>query len=323
MGLEIWAEKYRPRSLDDFVDRERIIQRLKGFVRERNLPHLLFVGPSGTGKTAIVLALAHDLYGEGYEGSILEVSAPAVEKDIEFVRGPLKSFARSSLLGGEVPFRLVIIDEADSLSKVSQQALRRTMERLGTVRFCLIGNFQSRIIDPIQSRCALFVFRPYDRKSVSERIRYVAEEEGVRFTKDGIEAIVTLSRGDLRRAINVLQAVSALGFVGEAEVNEVAASLQPKRIREMLTKALSGDFVGSRDILRELLVGGGLSGADVVRQIYLQLPALDISDGLSLELMSTLGDIDYRLTQGATDEVQLSALLAKLASAGARARRDH
>lgn len=322
MVLEVWTEKYRPKTLDDFADREAIVRRLKGFVKEKNLPNLLFIGPTGTGKTAAILALAHDLYGEDYGASILEVSAPAIGKDTDFVRGRVKSFARSATLG-DIPFRLVIIDEADNLSKVAQQALRRTMEKWRTVRFCLIGNVQSKIIDPIQSRCALFVFHPYDEGCVRDRVKHIAEKEGVKITEDGVNTIVEISRGDLRKAVNALQAASALGVVDQKTIYEVVSGTRPEEVRAMLLKALGGDFVGSREILRRLLVERGLSGFDVINQVYIELFGLKISDKLRLEMLSMLGDIDYRLTQGATDEVQLSALLAKLVLIGSKPREGY
>lgn len=318
MSTEIWAEKYRPRTLNEIVDRESIVRRLKGFVRERNLPHLLFVGPAGSGKTASILALARDLYGENYEAATLELNA-SDHRGIDIIRGRVKTFARTGSLG-DVPFRLIIMDEADNLTRDAQQALRRTMEKWKTVRFCLIGNFQSKIIDPIQSRCALFVFTRYSGEIVAERLKYIGEKENVALSEDGLQTIVGIAQGDLRRAINILQSASALGVVDRDTIYDVISRVRPEEVSKMLVGALKGNFVEARQLLRELLIDRGLSGFDVVKSIYPELFKLQIPEDRRLELLSTLADIDYRLTQGATDEVQLGALLAKLVLAGSRIR---
>lgn len=321
MSIEIWAEKYRPGTLDEIVDREGIVRRLKGFAREKNLPHLLFIGPAGSGKTASILALAHDLYDENYEAATLELNA-SDHRGIDIIRGRVKTFARTGTLG-DVPFRLIIMDEADNLTKDAQQALRRTMEKWKTVRFCLIGNFQSKIIEPIQSRCALFVFTSYSGEIVAERLKYIAEKENVALKEDGLQTIVEITQGDLRKAINILQSASALGVVDRDTVYDVISRVQPEEVRGMLVEALNGNFVEARQLLRKLLIDRGLSGFDVVKRIYPEMFRLKVPEDWRLELLSTLADIDYRLTQGATDEVQLGALLAKLVLVGSKIRRAY
>ncbi|MEM4475138.1 MAG: replication factor C small subunit, partial [Fervidicoccaceae archaeon] len=208
----LWTEKYRPRTLDEIVDQEETVVRLKKFVREKNAPHMLFAGPPGTGKTTAALAFARDLYGEDYRKYLLELNA-SDERGIDTIRVKVKEFARTRA-SGPVPFKLIVLDEADNMTADAQQALRRIMEIFTpTSRFILIANYSSKIIEPIQSRTALFRFTPLRREHVVERLRMIAEREGVSYDERALEAIYEISEGDLRRAINVLQASSALGRV--------------------------------------------------------------------------------------------------------------
>ena len=206
----MWTEKYRPRSLDDIVNQEEIVNRLKSFVKARNIPHCIFAGPPGTGKTTAALCLAHDLYGPGYHEYIMELNA-SDERGINVVRETVKTFARTRSIG-EVPFKILILDEADNMTSDAQQALRRTMERYTeTARFILIANYSGRIIEPIQSRCAPFRFTYLPEEQIIKRIRYISEQEGLTISEDGIKAIIEIGGGDLRRTINVLQTAASTG----------------------------------------------------------------------------------------------------------------
>ncbi|MEM4946624.1 MAG: replication factor C small subunit, partial [Thermosphaera sp.] len=201
----LWTEKYRPRTLDDVVNQSEIVLRLKKFVSEKNMPHLLFSGPPGTGKTTMAHCLAHDLYGENYRQYMLELNA-SDERGIDVIRSKVKEFARTRVVG-EVPFKIILLDEADNMTADAQQALRRLME-LYTVstRFILIANYPSKIIEPIQSRTAVFRFTPLKKEDVVERLRYICNNEKVVCRDDALTTIYELSEGDMRRAINILQA---------------------------------------------------------------------------------------------------------------------
>ena len=316
MGYEMWTEKYRPRTLDEIVDQEEIVSRLKSFVKARNVPHCIFAGPPGTGKTTAALCLAHDLYGENYREYIMELNA-SDERGINVVRETVKTFARTKPMG-EITFKILILDEADNMTDDAQQALRRTMERYTeTARFILIANYSGKIIEPIQSRCAPFRFTYLPRESVIERIKYICEKENVEILDDGIEAILEISEGDLRRTINILQTAASVGKPISAEiVYSVVGRANPYDVREMMLTALNGDFLAARDKLRDLIQKYGLSGADIIRQIHNEIFRLNVPDKWKVKLADIAGEVDYRLVQGANEEIQLSALLAKLVEAG-------
>lgn len=317
MSSEMWVEKYRPKSLDEMIDQEEIVARLKRFVEERNLPHLLFVGPAGVGKTTAILALAHDLYGPDYRNYIMELNA-SDERGINVIREKVKFFARTAPIG-DVPFKILIMDEADSLTADAQHALRRTMERYTrTCRFCLIGNYSERIIEPIQSRCSIFRFSPLSEEDVKRCLRMIAEKEGVEVSPEGYDAIYEESRGDLRKAINLLQAAAAAsGRMVDADVvYAVLGRVSPGRVREMIQLSLKGEFIEARELLRSLLIDEGMAAEDILRMIYSEIMRLDIPERLKVRLSDAIGEVDYRLTQGSRPEIQLSALLAKLVLVG-------
>ncbi len=318
MSRGMWAEKYRPQNLDDMVNQTEIVSRLKGFVEERNLPHLLFVGPAGVGKTTSILALARDLYGASYGGSILELNA-SDERGIDVIREKVKFFARTAAISSAVPFKILIMDEADSLTSAAQHALRRTMERYTrTCRFCLIGNYSENIIEPIQSRCSIFRFSPLSEDDIKTWIQTIASKEEINLMEEGLDAVYQASRGDMRKAINILQAAAATKdrVVDDIVVFSVLGRVSPKRVREMIRLGLKGEFIEAREVLRSLLIDEGLAAEDILKMAYSEVLRLGIPERWKVQLSDTVGEIDYRLTQGSRPEIQLSALLAKLALAG-------
>ena len=312
----MWAEKYRPKALDEMVNQKEIVERLKSFVKSRNVPHCIFAGPPGTGKTTAALCLARDLYGEAYREHIMELNA-SDERGIDVVRETVKTFARVRSIG-EIPFKLMILDEADNMTADAQQALRRTMERYTeTCRFILCANYSGKIIEPIQSRCAPFRFTFLPREEHDKHLKHIAENEGIKLLKDGLDAIFEVCAGDLRKAINTLQAAASLNKPIDAKiVYSIAGRAHPADVQKMIETAMKGDFLEARKQLRDMIQKYGVAGSDVIRQIHTEIFRADIPEPWKIKLADVIGDIDYRLVEGADEEVQLSALLARLVEAG-------
>ncbi|RLM71470.1 replication factor C small subunit [Halorubrum sp. Atlit-8R] len=310
-GREIWIEKYRPQSLDDIHGQAEIVERLQSYIAQDDVPHLLFSGPAGIGKTTAATAIAREIYGEdNWRGNFLELNA-SDQRGIDVVRDRIKGFARSSF-GGD--FRIVFLDEADSLTDDAQSALRRTMEQFSdNTRFILSCNYSSKIIDPIQSRCAVFRFSPLSDEAVGGMVREIAAAEGIEVTDEGVDALVYAADGDMRRAINSLQAAATTGdVVDEEAVYAITATARPEEIESMVTDALEGDFARARSTLDTLLTETGMAGGDVIDQLHRSVWEFDLSEREAVRLMERIGEADYRIAEGANEQVQLESLLAAL-----------
>ncbi|MES0325221.1 MAG: replication factor C small subunit [Candidatus Bathyarchaeia archaeon] len=314
MSSGMWTEKYRPQSLDDIVNQVETMSRFKTFVSEKNMPHLLLVGPAGIGKTTSILALARDLYGPSYRSFILELNA-SDERGIGVIRDKVKNFARTAAIASPVSFKILIMDEADHLTGDAQHALRRTMEiYTKTCRFCLLGNYSENIIDPIQSRCSVFRFSPLKKSDLKGHIEYIAKKENLDIVEEGLDAIYQASNGDMRKSINLLQAAAAnQKLIDDIAIYNLLGNVSPEAIKDMLNTALDGNFLESRELLRGLLINQGLAPEDIIKNIYREIMRHStLSEQWKVKLSDTLGTIDYRLTQGSRAEIQLSTLLAHL-----------
>jgi replication factor C small subunit len=320
MGSVFWFEKYRPRSFDEVVDLEEVKARLREFVKSGDMPHLLFYGPPGTGKTTMALVLARELYGEYWRENTLELNA-SDERGINVIRERVKEFARTAPVG-KAPFKLVILDEADNMTSDAQQALRRIMEIYAqNTRFILLANYVSRIIDPIISRCAVFRFSPLPRSLMAERLKHIAEREGITIKEDAIDVIYELSEGDMRKAINLLQVAATTSKVVDGNaVAAAAAAVRPSDIVELFNLAFSGDYLKAREKLRELMYIKGIAGVDIIKAFQRELIRMSLDDEIKAEIAELLADVDYRLTQGADEEIQLAFLLARLGAIGKKAK---
>jgi len=310
----IWTEKYRPRDFSDIVGHEDIVKRAKAFVESKNMPHLLFAGPAGCGKTTLALVIAKQFFKDKWHENFLELNA-SDERGIDVVRQKVKSFARTKSLG-EIPFKIILLDESDALTKDAQHALRRIMEMFtSTCRFILSCNVSSKIIDPIQSRCAIFRFKPLEKKDITKIIEKIAKEEGFKIDNEATEILFSKSHGDLRRVINLLQASSSISKnITRDVLYEVISEAQPQEIRSILELALKGNFFEAREKLLETMLKRSLGGLDIIKAISQELWNLDIKEEDKIRLMEKCGEIEFRLVEGSDEFIQLEALLASFIS---------
>jgi replication factor C small subunit len=310
----LWTEKFRPRTFSEVHGQENIVEKVEAFVRAKNLPHLLFVGPAGVGKTTLALVTARELYGDTWRENVLELNA-SDERGIDVVRVKVKDFARTRSLGN-VPFKIIYLDECDALTKEAQQALRRTMENYtSTCRFILSCNYASKIIDPIQSRCAVFKFKPLSETELTTIIERIAKAEGLHVDASATAALISVSEGDVRRLENVMQSCAAINkTITKESVHQMASVAEPKEIKEVLSTAAKGDFLGARDKLLKTMLEYGMSGIDVVKQISKELWRVDITDEAKLKVVIACGEAEFRIVEGADEFIQLEALLAVLAN---------
>ena len=313
----VWVEKYRPTSLKEMVGQDAIVPLLRSYAESHSMPHLLFAGPPGTGKTTAALALARDLYGSEWRQNFLELNS-SDSRGIDTVRTTIKEYARTAPLG-DVGFKILFLDEADNLTSEAQAALRRMMERYsGSTRFILSCNYSSRIIEPIQSRCAVFRYRAYSNDAIRSQLERVAKAEKKTVTPEAMETILSASAGDMRRAVNLLQLTALHADHVTAEtVKEYATIPLRKEVEGMLGAALNGNFLEARGRLYRIIAERGASGEDVLRAIHSYLP--DIPEAVlpareKVRLVEYLGEVDFRLAEGASDRIQLEAVLAHLAA---------
>ncbi|UCD03676.1 MAG: replication factor C small subunit [Candidatus Woesearchaeota archaeon] len=316
--VEVWTEKYRPKKLSEVKGQEDIVSRLQAFVKSKSMPNLLFAGPAGVGKTASAIAIARELFGENWEDNILELNA-SDERGIDVIRNKVKDFARTRAVA-EVPFKIIYLDEADALTKEAQQALRRTMEDYsGNTRFILSCNYSSKIISPIQSRCAIFRFKPLEKPVASKLLKDIAKKEGLKLKDDAIDIIYRTSEGDMRKAENILQATSSITKnIDKKSVASVISFAEPKEIESIVKSALAGKFKDAKETLGKAMVKHGLSGLDIIKQIQQQLWNLDVDDKQKVELIKVCGEYEFRLVEGSNEFVQLDSLLAEFALIGSK-----
>lgn len=307
---------------------EDTIERLKSYVATKNLPHLLFSGPPGVGKTASAVSIAREIFGEDlWRENFTELNA-SDERGIDVVRTKIKNFAKTAPIGG-AGFKIIFLDEADALTSDAQAALRRTMERFSSnCRFILSCNYSSKIIEPIQSRCAVYRFRRLSDEAIRERLDYIAKDQGLTITEDGYEALIYVAQGDMRKAVNSLQAAAFIDTekpISRETIYRTTATANPEDIKSLIETALLGNFRAARKELNRLLYEEGLSGEDIVGQIYRVISEMDnrtvldlgLSERRIVELIDIVGEIDFRLTEGASEKIQLEALLAHFALSNA------
>lgn len=315
---EIWTEKYRPRDFSALKGQDEIVKRIKAFVAAQNMPHLLFAGPAGTGKSSLSLIAVKKLFGETWHDNYLELNA-SDERGIDVIRQKVKNFARTKALAN-VPFKIIFLDEADALTKEAQHALRRTMENYTTTcRFILSCNFSSKIIDPIQSRCALFRFTLLKEEDIATIVKCIEKNEKLNVDKKAIKALYEISGGDCRKVINLLQASAAVSKnITEELIYKIVAAAKPADIRAIIETALNGDFLAARKKLLDVMLKQSLAGLDIIKAIQKEVWNLNINDSLKVKIIEKIGETEFRLVEGSDEFVQLEALLASFVLAGQR-----
>jgi len=316
VDTNIWTEKFRPAKFDNMVGQQEIIKRVKSLVQAMNIPHLLFAGPAGTGKSTLALIVVKELFGEKWRENYLELNA-SDERGIDVVRQKVKDFARTKAMEN-IPFKVIFLDEADALTKEAQQALRRTMENYsGTCRFIMSCNYSSRIIDPIQSRCVVFRFKLLEKKDISRVVKEIIEKEKLNITEDSFETLYDASEGDCRRAINLLQATASISpDINSEMIKMISSSTQPAEIKVVLDYALAGDFLNARDKLLDVMLKQSVSGTDIIKAIQKEIWNLSIEPEIKVRLTEKTGEAEFRMIEGSDEFVQLQALLASFVLAG-------
>jgi replication factor C small subunit len=312
---QVWIEKYRPKVLSDVVGQKEIVERLSAYVKSKSMPHLLFAGRAGTGKTSCAIALVREFFGDEWQLNFQELNA-SDERGIDVVRTKIKDFARMAPIASD--FKVIFLDEADALTSDAQAALRRTMEMYTrTCRFIMSCNYSSKIIEPIQSRTAVFSFRPLRPEDVEEYLGRIAKAEGLTIEKEGMEALVYVAQGDLRRATNALQVAAAMGTkIDESAIYRSTQTVRPDEIKDLLNTALEGDFAKSRKALEKILIDYALAGEDLIRQIHRSVYDLPIKERDKVRLVDRIGEVEFRMVEGGNPRIQLESLLAHFVLVG-------
>ena len=310
----MWVEKYRPTKLSEIVNQTEIIGSLEALIKDpTDMPHLLFSGSAGVGKTTTALCLSRQILGEYAKDCTLDLNA-SDERGIGMVREKVKKFSRFAGMV-DVPFKIIILDEADEMTSDAQTALRRIIEDAAKIcRFILIANNVSKIIEPIQSRCAAFKFTSVSEEGIIARLEEIAKKEKVKTDKKGLKAVYEYTEGDLRHAINLMQATASLGGITEENVKVSAGLTKTSDVDEILKIALSGKVVEAREKMIELIKVYGMSESDFLK--YLNSAVFKSKHGKLSDILQVIAKYDYRILVGANSEIQLSAMLAEIAKLG-------
>ena len=311
----MWVEKYRPTKLSDLINQKETVSSLKSLLKNQSeMPHLLFSGNAGVGKTTTALCLSREILGERFNDYVLELNA-SDERGINMVRERVKKFSRFAGLDTEIPFKIIILDEADEMTSDAQTALRRIIEDTAKYcRFILIANNISKIIAPIQSRCAVFKFTKIDEKEISTYLKSLATKEKVKVDEKSLKSIADFSGGDLRQSINLLQAAASSGTVTESKVKSVTGSAKSKDVEKILKLSLDGKILDARNQMIELIKVYGMSETDFLKYLNQSVFSLKIKN--LEDVLEIIAKYDYRILVGSNPEIQISALLAEISKFG-------
>ena len=312
----IWIEKYRPSKLEEVIGQKHVVKSLKAYIKSGSIPHMLFAGPAGVGKTTCAIALAKEFYKDAWRENFEELNA-SDERGLDVVRGRIKNFARTAPIGG-APFKIIFLDEADALTPDAQAALRRTMERYSnTCRFILSCNYSSKIIEPIQSRCIVFRFSPINEEDMKKFLERIAKNEGLQVTEEGMKAIIYISNGDMRKAINILQVSASISKKIDADVvYKMASVTRPEAAKKVIETAIKGNFMKAREMIDKMMIEDGLSGEDIIKGLHNAIFDITIPEIKKAKIIDKMGEIEFRIVEGSNDRIQLEALIAYLVAEG-------
>jgi len=311
----MWVEKYRPKKISEIVNQKEIMGSLGALLKNQSeMPHLLFSGSAGVGKTSTAICISRDILGKHWQDYSLELNA-SDERGIGMVREKVKKFSRFAGLDTEIPFKIIILDEADEMTSDAQTALRRIIEDTAKYcRFILIANNLSKIIEPIQSRCVVFKFTRISNKEISSQLKFIAQKEKIKADEKGLETICDYADGDIRHAINILQAAASTGSIDVSSVKSVIGLTRTKDVQDVLKLALDGKVSDAREKMIELIKVYGMSESDFLKYIN---QAVFASKTSNIEgILEIIAKYDYRILVGANPEIQLSALLAEITKFG-------
>jgi replication factor C subunit 3/5 len=305
-----WVEKYRPKTLQDLISQDSIVETIQRFMKADQLPHLLFYGPPGTGKTSTILACAKQLYGlNEFNAMVLELNA-SDDRGIGIVRDQILSFASTKTIFNR-GFKLIILDEADAMTNDAQNALRRILEKYTeNVRFCIICNYLSKITPAIQSRCTRFRFGPLSEDKMTSRLEHIIEQEKVEIDKDGLKALVHLAFGDMRKALNIMQSTHlAFGLVNEENVYVCVGHPSKNDMHNVMNWLLNDDFSLIYSRVSHLKTRRGYALQDIINEVCRFVSLIEFPKKVLIHILEKLSEIEMRISNGTNEKLQMSSLI--------------
>ncbi|ODV86584.1 hypothetical protein CANARDRAFT_6170 [[Candida] arabinofermentans NRRL YB-2248] len=307
-----WVEKYRPSNLDEVYGQQEVVQTIRKFAQDGRIPHLLFYGPPGTGKTSTIIALAREIYGKNYRNMVLELNA-SDDRGIDVVRNQIKTFASTRQIFS-TGFKLIILDEADAMTNVAQNALRRVIEKYTkNTRFCILANYSHKMNPALLSRCTRFRFSPLTETAIEERVEDVIKEEHLKVSDEAKKGLLKLSEGDMRKALNVLQACAASVDKGEEitldMIYECVGAPRPQSIELVLDSIMRHDWTDAYATMNKIKSTEGLALIDLIAGFVDVLSQYELKDRTRMDILEGLGDIEYGISKGGSDKIQSTAVI--------------